>query len=132
MTRTSRIAIGFAAALAFSAATALAHGGGWGMGHGMGYAMGQGCGGYGPGAGAGEFCPGGPRGQGGWGGGPGAWGGGPGAVAGQQLFTAEERAAFRDKMRNAATADERRKLADAQRAEVQKRAAEKGITLPCL
>jgi hypothetical protein len=55
---------------------------------------------------------------------------GPGAAAGQQLMTPEERTALRDKMRSAATPEERQKLAEANRAEMQKRAREKGITLP--
>ena len=37
---------------------------------------------------------------------------------------------MREKMRNAATFDERRALAAANQAEMQKRAKEKGITLP--
>jgi hypothetical protein len=60
---------------------------------------------------------------------------GPGAMAGYgagygaQLMTPEERTAFREKMRNA-TPEERQKLAEANHAEMQKRAQEKGITLP--
>ena len=54
--------------------------------------------------------------------------GGPTAV--QQLVTPEERQAFIEKMRNAKTAEERQKLAEANRAEIEKRAKEKGITLP--
>jgi Spy/CpxP family protein refolding chaperone len=70
------------------------------------------------------------------GGGPGYFGGGPGYGAAQrsgpiaQLFTAEERTAFREQMRNAATPEQRQALMEAHRAELQKRAAEKGITLP--
>jgi hypothetical protein len=48
----------------------------------------------------------------------------------QQLMTPEERQAVREKMRNAATPEERRQIAEATRAELQKRAQEKGIALP--
>jgi hypothetical protein len=57
-------------------------------------------------------------------------GGVAGPMAGQQLMTLEERTALQEKMRNAKTPEERRKLAEANRAEMQKRAKEKGITLP--
>lgn len=53
-----------------------------------------------------------------------------GAEGGQSLMTPEERTAFRDKMRNAQTPEERQQIALANRAEMEKRAAEKGITLP--
>jgi len=53
-----------------------------------------------------------------------------GPMGGQQLMTPEERAANIDKMRNAATPEERQKIAEAIHAEMQKRAKEKGITLP--
>ena len=60
--------------------------------------------------------------------------GGMGAVAGhgagQQLMTPEERTALQEKMRNAKTPEERQQIAAANRAEMQKRATEKGITLP--
>lgn len=49
--------------------------------------------------------------------------------AGAQLMTPEERTALREKMRNA-TPEERQQIASATRAEMQKRAQEKGITLP--
>lgn len=67
--------------------------------------------------------------------GPGAMGAGMGghamgAMAGNQLMTPEEQAAMREKMRSAATPEERQKLAEANHAEMQKRAKEKGITLP--
>ena len=63
--------------------------------------------------------------------GPGAMGAGfAGPQAAQQLMTPEERTAIRDKMRNAATPEERQKLAEANHAEMQKRAKEKGVTLP--
>ena len=53
-----------------------------------------------------------------------------GPAADQQLMTPEERAATRGKMRAATTLEERQKIFTATRAEMQKRAAEKGITLP--
>jgi hypothetical protein len=73
--------------------------------------------------------------------GPGAMGGmghggmshdamGPGAMGGQQLMTPEERTALMEKMRSAKTPEERQKIAAANRAEMEKRAKEKGITLP--
>src|SRR3990172_10848130 len=63
--------------------------------------------------------------------GPGAMGAGfAGPMAGQQLMTPEERTALMEKMRTAATPEERQKLAAATRTEMQKRAKEKGITLP--
>lgn len=55
---------------------------------------------------------------------------GHGPMAGQQLMTPEERAAFQEKMRSAKTPEERQKLAEANHAEMQKRAKDKGITLP--
>jgi hypothetical protein len=63
---------------------------------------------------------------------PGEMGGamGPGAMGGQQLMTPEERTALMDKMRNAKTPEERQKIAEANRAEMEKRANEKGIALP--
>jgi hypothetical protein len=48
----------------------------------------------------------------------------------QPLMTPEERSSFQEKMRNAKTSEERQKLAEANRAEMGKRAKEKGITLP--
>jgi len=63
--------------------------------------------------------------------GPRAMGAGfAGPQAAQQLMTTEERTAIQEKMRNAATPEERQKLAEATHAEMQKRAKEKGITLP--
>ena len=63
--------------------------------------------------------------------GPGAMKGGPaGPAAAQQLMTPEERTALQEKMRNAKTPEERQQIAQATRAEMQKRAQEKGITLP--
>jgi hypothetical protein len=57
-------------------------------------------------------------------------GGHEGRGAMSQLMTPEERTAFREKMRSATTPDERRQIAQANRTEMQKRAQEKGITLP--
>jgi hypothetical protein len=105
-----KIAIGAAAALGLAAGVVIAHPGqmGGGMGHGpMGGGMGM-------------------HARGGMG--HGAMGAGPAAA--QQLMTPEERAAFREKMQNAKSAEERRTLAEANRAEMEKRAKEKGITLP--
>jgi hypothetical protein len=56
--------------------------------------------------------------------------GAAGHGAAQQLMTPEERTALMEKMRNAATPEERQKIAEATRTEMQKRAQEKGITLP--
>jgi Spy/CpxP family protein refolding chaperone len=50
--------------------------------------------------------------------------------AGQQLMTPEERSALMEKMRNAGTPEERQKIAEANRTEMQKRAKEKGLALP--
>ena len=63
--------------------------------------------------------------------GPGAMGGGPaGGMTGQQLMTPKEHTALQEKMRNAKTPEERQKIAEANRAEMEKRAKEKGVTLP--
>lgn len=53
-----------------------------------------------------------------------------GTAAAQGLMTAEERAALITRMRAAATPEERQQIAAANHAEMQKRAAEKGVTLP--
>ena len=53
-----------------------------------------------------------------------------GSKAAQSLATPEERSAMHDKMRAAKTPEERQQIAMANRAEMQKRATEKGITLP--
>jgi hypothetical protein len=53
-----------------------------------------------------------------------------GPQTGQSLITPEERTAMREKMQNAKTPEERQQIAQANRAEIEKRAAEKGITLP--
>lgn len=50
--------------------------------------------------------------------------------AAQQLMTAEERTTIQEKMRTAKTPEERQQIAAATRTEMQKRATEKGITLP--
>ena len=71
--------------------------------------------------------------------GPGAQDGmGPGAMrhgaqapqAAQQLMTPEERTATQEKMRAAKTPEERQQIATATRTEMEKRAKDKGITLP--
>lgn len=105
MKRSHQVAAGVVAALSLGVAAAVfAHPGP--MGGGMGPAM-----------------------KGGMG--PGRMAGGPaGFAAGQQLMTPEERAALQEKMRNAKTPEERQKLAEATHTEMQKRAQEKGITLP--
>jgi hypothetical protein len=54
---------------------------------------------------------------------------GAGMDAAHSLMTPEERTALRDKMHNA-TPEERQKLAQATRDQMQKRAKEKGIALP--
>jgi Spy/CpxP family protein refolding chaperone len=56
--------------------------------------------------------------------------GGRGMGVGQQLLTPEERKAMREKMQAATTPEERQALAAANRAEMEKRAKDKGITLP--
>lgn len=53
-----------------------------------------------------------------------------GPQTGQSLMTPDERTAMREKMRAATTPEERQQIALANRAEMQKRAAEKGIALP--
>lgn len=56
--------------------------------------------------------------------------GGAAPQAAQLLMTPEERTALQEKMRSAKTAEERQRIATATRAEMEKRAKEKGITLP--
>jgi hypothetical protein len=94
---------------------------------GMGFGPGTAGPSFGPGAGGpGGFGPGAMAGKG-----PGMMHGGfAGAAIGQQLMTPEEQQAFVEKMRAAKTPEERQKLADANRVEMEKRAKEKGITLP--
>ena len=60
----------------------------------------------------------------------GGMGGGAVHDAEQQLITPEERTALQEKMRNAKTPEERQQIATATRTEMEKRAKEKGITLP--
>ena len=117
-----------AAGLLLVGASAWAHPMGWGMGPGM-------MRGAGPCAAAADeavACP-----MAGAGGMRGAFGAGcaygagkPAGAAGQPLVTDEERQAFFDKMRSATTPEERQKLAAEHRAEIQKRAAERGVNVP--
>ena len=58
-----------------------------------------------------------------------ARGHGAGHGAGARVMTPEERTALQEKMRNA-TPEERQQIAATTRAEMQKRAQEKGVTLP--
>lgn len=111
MKRSHKIAIGIAASLGLSlgAAAVFAHPGPMDGATGM---HGEGGMAHGPMAGMGH----GPM-------------GGHGAQTGAQLMTPEERTAMQEKMRNAKTPEERQKIAEANRAEMQKRAKEKGITL---
>jgi hypothetical protein len=104
MKRSHQLAVGIAAALGLGlpAATVIAHPGG--MGAGMDPQM-----------------KGAMHAKGGMGHGP---------MGQQQLLTPEERSAFQEKMRNAKTPEERQKIAEANHAEIEKRAKEKGITLP--
>jgi len=84
-----------------------------------------------PGEMGGAMGPGMMAGMGHGGMGPGAMGGGPaGGMTGQQLMTPKEHTALQEKMRNAKTPEERQKIAGANRAEMEKRAKEKGVTLP--
>lgn len=53
-------------------------------------------------------------------------------AAAQQLMTQDERTAMMEKMKQAKTPEERQKLAQANRAEMEKRAKEKGIELPSM
>ncbi|MGB7540880.1 MAG: hypothetical protein WBM28_02550 [Burkholderiales bacterium] len=110
MKRSHKIAVGIAASLGLGLAVAAAYAHPGGMGPGAMGAMMHGMGG---------------------GMGPGAMGGGAGGpMAGQQLMTPEEQTALQEKMRNAKTPEERQKLAETTRAEMQKRAQEKGVALP--
>jgi Spy/CpxP family protein refolding chaperone len=111
MKRSYKIAMSIAAAAGFGLAAASLHAQPGPMGGGMGPGMGQGMMG---GMGHGMMQQGGPA----------------GPTAGQQLMTPEERSTLQEKMRNAKTPGERQKLAEANRAEMEKRAKEKGITLP--
>lgn len=97
------------------------------MGGGMGH---DGQGGTQQGGMMGGMGPGGTGGmqQGGMMGGMG--GGMTGHGAAQQLMTPEERTALMEKIHDARTPEERQQIAAAARTEMQKRAREKGITLP--
>jgi hypothetical protein len=53
-----------------------------------------------------------------------------GPQAARQLMTPEERTALQEKMRSAKTPEERQQIATANRTEMEKRAKDKGITLP--
>ena len=113
MKHSHKLVAGAVAALSLGlAAAAFAHPGymGGGMGHGMRGGMGMG---------PGMMMHG--------GGGMGPYGA---PTTGQQLMTPEEHTALREKMRDAKTPEERQKLAEANHAEMEKRAKDKGITLP--
>ena len=111
-----KMAIGVAASLGLGAAAVLAQPG----------PMGAGMGAHKGGMQHGGMAM---HGQGGTGHGPTGSGlAGPAAV--HQLLTPEERTALQEKMHTAKTPEERRTIAEATRSEVQKRAREKGITLP--
>lgn len=95
-----------------------------GPGYGAGYGPGAGCAagtsancpaGMGPGAGAGQGR------MGGW---------GRGMGVGLELMTPDERAAHRNQMRSLKNVDECNSYLAAHHAEMTRRAAEKGITLP--
>ncbi len=127
MKLSNRIAAGVAVALGLGFAVAVANAHPGQMGYGMGpCAAGEMQQGMGPG------MMGGGMGQGNMGGmrhgmGSGRMGGN--GIA-QQLMTPDEMVAFREQMRAATTPEERQQIAQANRAEMQKRAQEKGITLP--
>ena len=115
MKRSQKLIAGVVASLGLGLAVAAAYAQPGPMGAGMGPGM---RGGMGPMAMRGGM-------------GPGAIGPGfAGPIAGQQLMTPEEQTATINKMRSAATPEERQKVAEATRTEMQKRAKEKGITLP--
>lgn len=61
---------------------------------------------------------------------PGPQGGGEGQVYGWQLMTEQERAEHRQRMRDAATAQERERLRREHHERMQQRAAERGVSLP--
>lgn len=114
MKRSQKFAVGIVASLGLglAVATAFAQPGpmGGGIGPGMMGRMGPGMmGGMGPNAMGAGFA---------------------GSAAMQQLMTPEEQTATINKMRNAATPEERQKITESTRTEMQKRAKEKGITLP--
>ena len=124
MKRSQKIVAGLVAAASLMITAAVyAHPGGMGQGMGEG-GVGHRMMGAGMGDGHGHGMMGHGMGKGAMG--PGN--AGPGAAG--QLMTPEERTAMREKMRSAKTPEERQKLAEANRAEMQKRAKEKGIALP--
>jgi hypothetical protein len=114
------ISISTALSLGLAAAAVSAHPGqmGGGMRHGMHDSMGQGMpGGEQHGRHEGRSARGERHGE-------------HGPRAGLGLMTPEERTAMREKMRAAKTPEERQQIAAANRAEIEKRAKEKGVTLP--
>lgn len=104
-----------ASSLALAASVALAHPG-FGPGQGPGYGMGM--------------MGGGPGGCGG----PGMMGqgAGPFGAGANPLFTPEERTAFQERMRSATTPEERQRLMQEHRTQMQQRAAERGYACPGL
>jgi len=114
MKRSNKIAAVLLASLGLGLAAVGAHAHSGSMGEGMGHSM---KGGMHGGMGHGAM-------------GSGKGGHAMGAMAGKQLMTPEEQTALREKMRSAATPEERQKLAEANHAEMQKRAKEKGVQLP--
>ncbi len=115
MKRSQQIAAGVLASISMVLAAASAHAHSGQMGGHMGPGMMQGMTG----------------GSGGMDAGHGAMGhGAAGTQAGRHLMTAEERSAFQEKMHNAATPEERQQLVEARRAEMRKRAQDKGVALP--
>ncbi|OGA25971.1 MAG: hypothetical protein A3I02_11030 [Betaproteobacteria bacterium RIFCSPLOWO2_02_FULL_67_26] len=130
MKQSHKFAVGIAASLGLGIAVAAAYANPGQMGGGMGPQMKGGMQ-HGAQAGMQHGAQGGA--QHGMKGGTGHGGMGGGAAghgAGAQLMTPEERTALQEKMRNAKTPEERQQIADATRTEMQKRAQEKGITLP--
>lgn len=51
-------------------------------------------------------------------------------IYGSQLMTAQERSAYRDRMRNARTAEERERIRNEHHKLMQERAKQRGVTLP--
>jgi len=113
-----KIAIGTAAALGLAAGVVIAHPGQMGGGMGKHGQMGGMQHGQMGGMGHGQM--------GGMGHGPKS-GMGQGRMGGQQLMTPEERSTFQEKMRDAKTPEERQQIAESARAEMRKRAAERGV-----
>ncbi len=115
--------------------------GGGGMGPGGGGRMGQGSGAMGPGGGGRMGQGSGAMGPGGGGMGPGGMHGQPPAqqdaqtqqqeqIYGSQLMTQQERTEYRARMRGASTAAEREQIRKEHHEQMQKRATERGMTLP--